>query len=176
AIINAERTEKVLKSVPEVTSVVSRIGHSELATDTNGPDESDVYVFLKPHHEWRFKHREDLVNDIEQRLKREVPENRFAFSQPIENRLNDMIAGIKGDVAIHVYGDNFEKMLQMGQKILGVVSALPGAADGKIAPRTGLPDLNIEIDRTAVARYGINVSDVLDAIETLGGKVLGQVV
>jgi cobalt-zinc-cadmium resistance protein CzcA len=176
SIINAERTENVLKAVPEVTSVVSRIGHSELATDTMGPDESDVYVFLKPQDEWRFKHREQLVTDIEQRLKHEIPENRFSFSQPIENRLNDMIAGIKGDVAIHVYGDDFHKMLEMGHKILDVVSALPGAADGKIAPRTGLPDLNIEIDRPAVARYGINVSDVLDAIETLGGRVEGQVV
>ena len=87
-----------------------------------------------------------------------------------------MIAGIKGDVAIHVYGDDFDKMLALGQQILNLVSALPGAADGKIAPRTGLPDLNIEIDRAAVARYGINVSDVLDAIETIGGKELGQIV
>jgi cobalt-zinc-cadmium resistance protein CzcA len=156
--------------------VVSRIGHGELATDTNGPDESDVYVFLKPQHEWRFNSREQLVNDLDRRLAQEIPENRFGFSQPIENRLNDMIAGIKGDVAIHVYGDDFDKMLEMGQKILAVVSAIPGAADGKIAPRTGLPDLNIEVDRAAVARYGINVSDVLDAIETLGGKELGQIV
>ena len=88
-----------------------------------------------------------------------------------------MIARTKGDVAIHIYyGDDFQQMLQMGQKILGVVSALPGAADGKILPRTGLPYLNIEIDRAAAARYGINVSDVLDAVETLDGKVLGQVV
>jgi len=176
AVANATRTEKVLKQVPEVTTVITRVGHSELATDTMGPDESDVYVFLKPHDEWRFNTREELIGDIDQRLSREIPENRFAFSQPIENRLNDMIAGIKGDVAIHIYGDDFDKMLAMGDKVLAVLSALPGAADGKIAPRTGLPDLNIEIDRAAVARYGINVSDVLDAVETIGGKVLGQIV
>ncbi|HVN27900.1 MAG TPA: efflux RND transporter permease subunit, partial [Candidatus Binataceae bacterium] len=81
-----------------------------------------------------------------------------------------------GDVAVHVYGDDFAKMLAMGRRILSVMSALPGAADGKVLPRTGLPDLNVEVDRAAVARYGINVSDVLDAIETLGGKVLGQVI
>ena len=176
AIANATRTEKVLRAVPEVTSVISRIGHSELATETNGPDESDEYVFLKPRHEWRFKTREELIDDIDQRLEREVPENQFGFSQPIENRLNDMLAGIKGDVAVHVYGDDFDKMLAMGHSILGVLKGLPGAADGRVLPRTGLPDLNIEVDRAAVARYGINVSDVLDAIETLGGKVLGQVV
>ncbi len=176
AIANANRTEKVIRTLPEVTDVVTRVGHSELATDTAGPDESDVYVFLKPRDEWRFKTREELINHIDQLLEREIPENRFSFSQPIENRLNDMIAGIKGDVAIHIYGDDFKKMLEMGDKIFGIVSALPGAADGKIAPRTGLPDLNIEVDRAAVARYGINVSDVLDTIETLGGKMLGQIV
>jgi cobalt-zinc-cadmium resistance protein CzcA len=176
AIANATRTEKVLKEVPEVTRVISRIGHSELATDTAGPDESDVYVFLKPRDEWRFKDREELVDDIAARLSREVPEDRFGFSQPIENRLNDMIAGIKGDVAIHIYGDNLDKMLETGREIFRVVSEIPGAADGKIAPRTGLPDLNIEIDRAAAARYGINVSDVLDTVETIGGRVSGQVV
>jgi cobalt-zinc-cadmium resistance protein CzcA len=176
AVADATRTEKVLQALPEVTTVVSRIGHSELATDPTGPDESDVYVFLKPREQWRFKHHDDLVSEIERLLESKVPEDNFGFSQPIEERLNDMIAGIKGDVAIHVYGDDFDKMMAMGRKIFGVVSALPGAADGKIAPRAGLPDLNIEIDRPAVARYGINVSDVLAAIETIGGKVVGQVV
>jgi heavy metal efflux system protein len=176
AIADATRTEKVLQKMPEVTSVVSRIGHSELATDSMGPDESDVYVFLKPRDEWRFKDHDDLVNDIDRRLAKEVPENNFGYSQPIEERLNDMMAGIKGDVAIHIYGDDFDKMMAMGEKIFSVISVLPGAADGKIAPRSGLPDLNIEIDRSAVARYGINASEVLDAIETIGGKVVGQVV
>ena len=177
AIADATRVEKVLmKEVPEVTTIVSRIGHSELATDPTGPDESDQYVFLKPHDEWRFKHRDDLVADIQRILEKEVPEDNFGFSQPIEEKLNDMIAGIKGNVAIHIYGDDFDKMMDMGAKIFAVVRALPGAADGKIAPRAGLPDLDIKVDRSAVARYGINVKDVLDAIETLGGKVVGQVV
>jgi cobalt-zinc-cadmium resistance protein CzcA len=176
AIADATRTEKALSVLPEVTTVVSRIGHSELATDPTGPDESDVYVFLKPREQWRFKDHEELVTEIERILKKEVPENNFGFSQPIEEKLNDMIAGIKGDVAIHIYGDDFDKMMEMGRKIFGVVKALPGAGDGKIAPRDGLPDLNIEIDRAAVARYGINVSDVLDTIETIGGKTIGQVV
>jgi len=177
AIADATRVEHALmKEVPEVTSVVSRIGHSELATDPTGPDESDQYVFLKPRDEWRFRDKDELVSDIERILEREAPEDNFGFSQPIEEKLNDMIAGIKGDVAIHIYGDNFDKMMDLGAKIFAVVRTLPGAADGKIAPRSGLPSLDITIDRTAVARYGINVADVLDAIETLGGKVVGQVV
>ena len=101
---------------------------------------------------------------------------RFGFSQPIESRVNDMIAGIKGDVAIHVYGDSMERMLDVGAKMMNVLAALPGAADIKMIPRNGLPSVNIEIDRSAVARYGINASDVLDAIKTIGGNVVGQVV
>ena len=176
AIRDATRAEKALMALPEVDTIVSRIGRPELATDTAGPDESDVFVGLKPRDQWTVKTREELIEKFDKTLKEKVPETRYGFSQPIENRVNDMIAGIKGDVAIHIYGDNFDQMLAMGQKILKIVGELPGAADGKIAPRTGLPTLDIEIDREAVARYGINVSDVLDSIETIGGKIVGQVV
>ncbi|MDO8431427.1 MAG: CusA/CzcA family heavy metal efflux RND transporter [Candidatus Binatus sp.] len=173
---DATRAEKALLELPEVTRVVSRIGRPELATDTAGPDESDVYVFLKPPEEWRMTGREALIKELERKLKERVPETRYSFSQPIENRVNDMIAGIKADVALHVYGDDFGKMLGFGKKLLKILSEIPGSADGKVAPREGLPSLNIEINRAEVARYGINVSDVLDAVETIGGKIVGQVV
>ena len=100
----------------------------------------------------------------------------FGFSQPIESRVNDMIAGVKGDVAIHIYGDDLDAMLRIGQQIREFLRGLPGAADLKMIPRTGLPSVNIEVDRAAVARYGINVSDVLETVETIGGHVVGQVV
>ena len=87
-----------------------------------------------------------------------------------------MIAGVKGDVAIHIYGDNMERMMEVGEKMTRVLAAIPGAADIKMIPRKGLPSVNIQIDRAAVARYGINASDVLDAIKTIGGFVVGQVV
>jgi len=173
---DADRTEKALLEMPEVTRVVSRTGRPELATDTTGPDESDVYVFLKPPEQWRFRDRDTLIAAMEKKLEERVPETHFGFTQPIEERVSDMIAGIKADVAVHIYGDDFDKMMAYSQRVLKILSALPGAADGKTAPRPGLPSLNIAIDREAVARYGINAGDVLDTIETMGGKIVGQVV
>lgn len=176
SVKEADRLEKAALEVPEVQRVVSRIGRPEIATDVIGPDESDVYIFLKPPAQWRFSTREELVEYMDKHLRERVPETRFGFSQPIESRVNDMIAGVKGDVAIHLYGDDLDKLTQYGKKILKVVSELPGGADPKMIPRSGLPSLDIAIDRAAVARYGINVADVLDAVETIGGKIVGQVV
>jgi heavy metal efflux system protein len=176
AVENSTAAEKALLEIPEVSRVVSRIGRPEIATDTIGPDESDVYVFLKPKDQWRVRHHEQLIAEIEDKLKERIPGFRFVFSHPIESRVNDMIAGVKGDVAIHVYGDSMERMLEVGAKMMSVLAALPGAADIKMIPRNGLPSVNIVIDRNAVARYGINASDVLDAIKTVGGFVVGQVV
>ena len=176
AIANSTEAERALLEIPEVTRVVSRIGRPEIATAPNGPDESDVYIFLKPKGEWRVSSRDELVRRIERKIHERVPGMRFGFSQPIEGRINDMISGIKADVAIHVYGDNLDRMMAVGTEMMRVLSELPGAADLKMIPRSGLPSINIEIDRAAVARYGINASDVLEAIETIGGHVIGQVV
>jgi cobalt-zinc-cadmium resistance protein CzcA len=176
AVTNSTEAEKALLEIPEVARVVSRTGRPEIATDTIGPDESDVYVFLKPKDQWHIGSREELITQIENKLHERSPGTRFAFSQPIESRVNDMIAGVKGDVAIHIYGDNMERMMEVGEKMTRVLAAIPGAADIKMIPRKGLPSVNIQIDRAAVARYGINASDVLDAIKTIGGFVVGQVV
>jgi cobalt-zinc-cadmium resistance protein CzcA len=176
AVRNATAAEKAMLELPEVARVVSRIGRPEIATDTIGPDESDVYVFLKPRDQWRVRSRDQLIDGIQRKLNQHVPEMQFAFSQPIESRVNDMIAGVKGDVAIHIYGDDMARMLRIGQQIRELLRGLPGAADLKMIPRSGLPSVNIEVDRAAVARYGINVSDVLATVATIGGHVVGQVV
>jgi cobalt-zinc-cadmium resistance protein CzcA len=122
------------------------------------------------------RNQEGLIDEIERKLNQRVPEMTFGFSQPIESHVDDMIAGVKGDVAIHLYGTDMSEMLKLGRRILEVIGSLPGAADLKMIPRTGLPSINIEIDRAAVARYGINASDVLDAVQSIGGKIVGQVV
>jgi cobalt-zinc-cadmium resistance protein CzcA len=176
AISNSTAAEKAVLEIPEVAHIVSRIGRPEIATDTTGPDESDVYIFLKPKDQWRVRSKEDLIPTIEKKLNERVPGMRFGFSQPIEERVNDMIAGVKGDVAIRLYGDDLDGMMRLGKKMMKVLGALPGAADIKMIPRMGLPSVSIEIDRAAVARYGINASDVLDAVETIGGHMVGQVV
>jgi heavy metal efflux system protein len=176
AVTNSTEAEEALLELPEVSRVVSRIGRPEIATDTTGPDESDVYIFLKPKEQRHEGSKEELLKTIQHKLNERVPGMRFGFSQPIEERVNDMISGVKGDVAIHVYGDSMERMMDFGEKLMSVLAAIPGAADIKMIPRTGLPSVNIEIDRSAMARYGINASDVLDAIKTIGGYVVGQVV
>ena len=176
AISNATAAEKAMLEIPEVTHVVSRIGRPEIATDTIGPDEADVYVFLKPRAQWTVPDKDVLIEQIQRKLNRRMPEMAFGFSQPIESRVNDMIAGVKGDLAIHLYGSDLNGMLKLGGRILELVGTLPAAADPKMIPRTGLPSVNIEVDRAAVARYGINASDVLDAVESIGGKTVGQVI
>ena len=176
AVANATAAEKAMLEIPEVTHVVSRIGRPEIATDTIGPDEADVYVFLKPRDQWTVPDKDALIESIQRKLNQRVPEMAFGFSQPIESRVNDMIAGVKGDLAVHLYGSDLNGMLKLGRRILEVVGTLPAAADPKMIPRTGLPSVNIEVDRSAVARYGINASDVLDAVESIGGKTVGQVI
>jgi cobalt-zinc-cadmium resistance protein CzcA len=176
AIENSTAAEKVLLEMPEVARVISRIGRPEIATDTIGPDESDVYIFLNPKQQWKVSSHDELIKQIEHRLHERVPGMRFGFSQPIESRVNDMIAGVKGDLAIHVYGDNIDEMLKVGDQIMKVIAALPGATDLMMIPRQGLPSATIAIDRAAVARYGIDAADILDTIETIGGRVVGQVV
>ncbi|HLK86042.1 MAG TPA: CusA/CzcA family heavy metal efflux RND transporter [Candidatus Binataceae bacterium] len=176
AVKSATRMEQAVLELPEVARAVSRIGRPEIATDTIGPDESDFYVFLKPRNEWRVRNKDELIAQIERKLHQRAPEAAFGFSQPIESRINDMIAGVKGDVAIHLYGDDLGRMTQYARRINEILAGLPGAADLKIIPRTGLPSLTIQADRIAAARYGINVADVLDAVETVGGKIAGQVV
>jgi cobalt-zinc-cadmium resistance protein CzcA len=176
AVADSTKTEKALLEVPEVTHVVTRTGHPEMATDTDGPDEADVYVFLKPRSEWRFRDRDQLIDVLRAKLDEKVPETRFGFTQPIEARVNDMLAGVHADLAIHIYGDDMKRMFEVANQIMAIVNGIPGAANANIIPRTGLPTLNIEVDRSEVARYGINVDDVLDAVEAIGGRIVGQVV
>jgi heavy metal efflux system protein len=176
AIKTSTEAEKAMLEIPEVEHVLSRIGRPEIATDTLGPDEADVYVFLKPKTQWQVRNREAIIDEIIRKLRVRVPQISYGFSQPIESRVNDVIAGVKGDVAIRIYGDNMEKMLALSGKIRDILAKLPGASDLKVIPRSGLPSLSIEVDRDRVARYGINASDVLDAVETIGGHVVGQVV
>ena len=139
AVTNSGVAERALMELPEVAHVVSRIGRPEIATDTIGPDESDVYIFLKNKDQWRVHGKEELIGEIKRTLNERVPGMRFGFSQPIESRVNDMIAGVKGDAAIHIYGDNMDAMMAMGGKIMKVVGGLPGAVTLKWSPVRACP-------------------------------------
>jgi len=168
--------EKVLKQFPEVETVVSRTGRAEIATDPMGVEVSDVYVILKPHDQWKTAStREGLIEAFDKALREKIPGNIFSYSQPIELRMQELIAGVRSDVAITLSGGDLDVLRQKADEIVRVVLQVKGAADVKAEQTGGLPYLRVEVRRDQIARYGINARDVLDAVETIGGKEVGQV-
>lgn len=176
SIKNTTLIEKTIKQFPEVTTVVSRTGQAEIPTDPMGVEVSDIYVILKPQEEWTTAtNREDLIEKLDGALDKNVPGTVFSYSQPIELRMQELIAGVRSDIAISLYGDDLDILKQKADEIVAVVGRVGGAADTKAEQIAGLPYLRIRIDRSAIARYGINASKVLDVVEALGGKTVGQV-
>jgi len=176
SVRNTGMVEKILKRFPEVITVVSRTGRAEIATDPMGVEISDIYVILKPPSEWKSAETKDeLVEKMNASLTESLPGTMFSYSQPIELRVQELIAGVRSDVAISIYGDDLETLEELGGKVVNVISKVPGSADTKAEQVAGLPYLRVIIDRDAIARYGINASQVLDTVEAIGGKQVGQV-
>lgn len=173
----ATKAEEVLKSFPEVRTVISKTGRAEVATDPMGVELSDVFVALRPRDEWTTtQSREQLVEKMSEKLEHEVPNGVFSFSQPIELRVAELISGVRSDVAIKLYGDDLDTLRETGEKIVRSVAAVNGAEDVKLEATSGLPQLQIKPDRAAIARYGLNVEDVNDLVESVvAGKEAGQV-
>jgi cobalt-zinc-cadmium resistance protein CzcA len=168
--------ERVLKDdFPEVRTVVSRTGRPEIATDPMGVEISDTYIILEPRDTWRFSSKEELIEAIDEVMRTHVPGAIFSYSQPIELRVQELIAGVRSDVAVPLYGDDLSLLKRKADEIARVIARVPGAADVKAEQTEGLPVLRVRIDRQAIARYGINASDVLDVVETIGGKGAGTV-
>jgi heavy metal efflux system protein len=167
--------EKVLKSFPEVLTVVARAGRAEIASDPMGIDISDIFVSLKPKIEWTTaKTKDQLVDAMRQRLVN-VPGMTFSFSQPIALRVDELISGVKSQVAIKLYGEEMELLKSNANLIAEVVKKVPGAADVQVEKVTGLAYLQVEIDRAAIARYGISVADINDVLELAsGGKTVSE--
>ena len=169
--------ERVLRRefADEVETVVTKTGRPEIATDPMGVEMSDVFVMLKPRDEWRFDSKEELIESMEEVLARSVPGAAFGFSQPIELRVSELIAGVRSDVAIQVYGEDLGELRRLGEQIARVVSDVPGADDVKVEQISGLPILTARVDRRSAGRYGVPATDVLAAVEALGGKRVGVV-
>jgi cobalt-zinc-cadmium resistance protein CzcA len=160
--------EQLVREFPETDIVVSRIGRPEIATDPMGPNMGDTYVFLKPPNTWTSaRTREELVGKMEDRLKA-VPTQAYSFSQPIEFRMQELIEGVgaRSDVVIKIFGDELSTLREEADRTAHVIRGIRGAADVKVEQITGLPMLQITIDRAAIARYGINVADVQQLIQT----------
>lgn len=172
----AIEVEKIIKTFPQVTVVVSKIGRSGMGSDLDGVDNADVYVGLKPKSEWPGTHdKEELVNQMAAKLA-DVPGLIFSFSQPIADMVDDLISGIKADLGIKVFGDDPQKIDQIAEQIEGIVRETRGSADVQRERILGLPQLNIKLKRREIARYGINVDDVQDIISmAVAGKVVSEV-
>lgn len=169
------KLEQCLLKFPEVESVVSKSGRPEIANDPMPINLTDVIVALKPRETWRFGTKEELVQAMEEALEREVPGQAYAFSQPIELRVAELVAGVKTDVGISVYGDDLETLASTAEEIAAVINKVPGAADVAVEQTAGLPYIRLILNRDALARYGINARSVLDVIAAVGGKDVGQV-
>jgi cobalt-zinc-cadmium resistance protein CzcA len=168
--------ERTLKQFPEVVTVVSRTGQAEIPTDPMGVETSDIYVILKDHGEWTTAStKEALVAAFNEALEREVPGNVLSYSQPIELRVQELIAGVRSDLAITLFGEDLDELRRIGADITRVVSGVRGAADVKLEQTSGLPFLRVKVRRDEIARYGINASQVLDVVQAMGGRAVGEV-
>ncbi|MHB8972715.1 MAG: efflux RND transporter permease subunit [Pirellulaceae bacterium] len=245
SIESTTKIEKILRQFPEVSTVVSKTGRAEIATDPMGVEISDIFVMLQPHEsgsliEWplvklglvgqsedkwetflspdnlltvlRAVHgavtgnerippdqegrldsltkeifqqlqlqdlefdKDKLIFIMDSTLKEYIPANTFSFSQPIELRMAELIAGVRADVGIGLYGPDLDVLKRKGDEIVRAVNRVPGATEVRAQQIAGLPNVRIRVDRKAIARYGINAADVLSAVEAIGGRVAGQVV
>ncbi|MEE8289599.1 MAG: CusA/CzcA family heavy metal efflux RND transporter, partial [Nitrosomonadaceae bacterium] len=177
AIEMQSELEKTIRTFPEVDRVFGKIGTAEIATDPMPPNVADIFIILKPKSEWNgsYHTKEKLIEAMEQKIQK-IPGNNYEFTQPIQMRFNELLSGVRADVAVKVFGDNLDTLLSLGEKIEKLLETVPGAADVRTEQLSGLPILSIQVDRTKMARYGLNVADVQDAVTiSVGGINAGTI-
>ena len=173
-----ETLEKRLAQFPEVANIFSKIGTAEVATDPMPPSMADTFLMLKPRDQWPDprKPKAELVEELEAAAK-EIPGSNYEFTQPIQMRTNELISGVRSDVAVKVYGDNLDQLTRLASRVERVMRSVPGAEDVKAEQVSGLPLLTITPDPAALARYGLNPGDVQETVATaIGGSVAGQLI
>lgn len=172
----AKLIETYLLEFPEIKTVFTKTGRPEIANDVMGVHQSDVWVMLNPRDQWpQPKTREELIAEMEAVLTLHVPAVAFGFTQPIEMRVDELVAGVKADVAILIYGDDLETLALKSKEIERVLRDIPGAADVKADIQSTLATLTIEPRREALARYGIDAAEVMDVVAAIGGHPVGEV-
>ncbi len=177
AIEMQSELEKTIRTFPEVDRVFGKIGTAEIATDPMPPNVADIFIILKPKSEWNgpYHTKEKLIEAMEQKIQK-IPGNNYEFTQPIQMRFNELLSGVRADVAVKVFGENLDTLLSLGEKIEKLLETVPGAADVRTEQLSGLPILSIQVDRTKMARYGLNVADVQDAVTiSVGGINAGTI-
>jgi cobalt-zinc-cadmium resistance protein CzcA len=160
----------------EIAHVWSRMGMAEIATDPMGVELTDIFITLKPRDQWkRAANQAELTTLIEHEI-RQFPGYQGGFNQPIEHRMNEMSTGIRSDVGVMIYGDDLDVLAAKAQEVAAVLNTIPGAADVYAEQITGLPVLTVKIRQDEIARYGIPASAVLDLVESVGSKPVGEVI
>jgi cobalt-zinc-cadmium resistance protein CzcA len=170
--------EKRLRAFPEIRDVFAKIGTAEIASDPMPPSLADGYVILKPREEWPDpgKTKAELLEEIKS-VAESVPGNNYEVTQPIEMRFNELIAGVRSDVAVKIFGDDLDALVASAERAETILRNVPGATDVKIEQATGLPMLSITPDRLALARYGLNVAEIQElAAVAIGGQQAGDIV
>jgi cobalt-zinc-cadmium resistance protein CzcA len=171
-----QRVEARLMQLPEVARVFSKIGTPEVASDPMPPSVADTFIMVKPRADWPDprKSKAVLVAEFEAAVQ-QLPGNNYEFTQPIQMRMNELISGVRADVAIMLFGDDLDTLRQIGQRIEAVARAVPGAADVRVGETSGLPLLSVIPDRAALAGYGLNPGQLQATVATaIGGEVAGQ--
>ena len=177
AVQMQEALEARIVKFPEVERVFAKIGTADVATDPVPPSVADNFIMLKDRKDWPNprKPRAQLIAELDATV-RQIPGNNYEFTQPVQMRLNELIAGVRADVAVKLFGEDLDKLLETGGTIESLVEGIPGAEDVKLEQVTGLPVLSVTPNRTMLARYGINIKDVQDAVSTAtGGRNAGEV-
>jgi cobalt-zinc-cadmium resistance protein CzcA len=161
------RIENAIKDVPEVKSVVSKIGRADLATDPMGVYQTDTFVELNPKSRWRFGMSKDkLAEELDDILQEKVPGVNFSFTQPIEMRVNELVSGVKADIAVKIFGDDLDILVKKAEQIEKVLQTVKGQEDLQVEQISGTQQVTIVPDRIRMARYGVSISDVRDIIST----------
>jgi cobalt-zinc-cadmium resistance protein CzcA len=176
AVEMQQHIEVTLKAkFPEIERVFTRIGTAEIATDPMPPSLSDGYIMLKPLEQWPQprKTRDELLAAIQEAVW-QIPGNNYDFSQPIQLRFNELISGVRSDVAVKIFGDDMDQLHRLGEEVAARLQRVEGASEVKVEQTTGLPVLTVTIDRQKAARYGLNVADIQDVVAAaIGGSTAG---
>ncbi len=176
AVEASTQIENLLRTIPEVRMVYCKTGRPEIANDVMGVHQTDVWTMLRPQSEWRKGlSRDDLIEEMNKLLSEKVPGVKFGFSQPIEMRVNELVAGVKSDVAALIQGPDLEVLRRLSIEVERVIRTVKGNADIKTPSVGRLPMLRISVKRDQLARYGIKAQEVLDAVAALGGRTVGTV-
>ncbi len=174
--ITTEIEKILLDNFPEVKQVVTRIGAAEVPTDPMSMEESDVIIVLKPKKEWTSASTKDELADKFKEALAIIPGMEVEFTQPIEMRFNELITGVRADIAIKIFGENLDILAKKGSEISELIKNVPGAADISLEKIAGLPEMSVQYNRAKIARYGLNIKDLNDMISMgFAGKTAGNV-